>query len=173
MTSRLKSAALRRISLRAITRSEAGTSMLEFAIVLPLLILLIGGVVQLGMAYHQLQVLHEALRQGARIAVDNSPATCASLRTDAKRAARQYLQNNGLDPNYTPATVNSSSAPWTITPSTPSRTEGTGPGATTVRLIQMTGARNPAAQNCIFCPNRFLGRLLPSTRVSFALKGCS
>jgi hypothetical protein len=136
---------------------------------LPLLIMLIGGVVQLGMAYHQLQVLHEALRQGARVAVDNSPATCASLRTDAKRATRQYLLNNGLDPSYTPSTVNSSSAPWTITPTTPTRTEG----GTTVRFIEMLGARNPNAQNCIFCPNRFLGRLLPSTRVSFALKGCS
>lgn len=164
-------------SARLDTRDDSGVSVLEFTIVLPLIILLIAGVVQLGNAYHQLQVLHEALREGARVAVDLSkPApstgvTCASLSTAAKTAARQYLNRNGLDPDL--AITTPSQMPWTITTkaiATNTRTEG----GVTVRFIELTGQKNAAVSQCLFCPNQVLRRLYPVTSTSFAIRGtCS
>lgn len=53
---------------RAILTSEKGTSAVETAIILPILILLVFGVVQFGIAYNRAQGLQAATREGARLA---------------------------------------------------------------------------------------------------------
>jgi Flp pilus assembly protein TadG len=48
--------------------SERGAAAVEFALVLPLLILLVFGIVQFAIAYNRVQGLHASAREGARIA---------------------------------------------------------------------------------------------------------
>ena len=47
---------------------ERGAAAVEFAIVLPLLIVLVFGIVQFAIAYNRVQGLHAAAREGARLA---------------------------------------------------------------------------------------------------------
>jgi Flp pilus assembly protein TadG len=55
---------------RKLARSqpERGAAAVEFAMILPLLILLVFGIVQFSIAYNRQQGLHAAAREGARIA---------------------------------------------------------------------------------------------------------
>jgi hypothetical protein len=55
---------------------ERGASAVEFALVAPLLILLVFGIVEFGITYNRQQGLHAAAREGARIA--SLPQTTAS-----------------------------------------------------------------------------------------------
>jgi Flp pilus assembly protein TadG len=50
-------------------RSERGTALLETAIVLPLLLFVAVGIIEFGRAYQTWQVLTNAAREGARVAV--------------------------------------------------------------------------------------------------------
>lgn len=52
--------------IRKDLKSERGQSLLEFAMVLPLLLLLALGIVEFGRAYYQYNVLTKAVREGAR-----------------------------------------------------------------------------------------------------------
>ena len=49
-------------------RDERGAAAVEFAMILPLLLLLVFGIVQFSLAYNRQQGLHAAAREGARIA---------------------------------------------------------------------------------------------------------
>ncbi len=49
-------------------REERGAAVVEFAIVLPLLVLLVFGIVEFAIAYNRQQGLHAAAREGARVA---------------------------------------------------------------------------------------------------------
>jgi Flp pilus assembly protein TadG len=48
--------------------SERGAAAVEFALVLPLLILLVFGIIQFSIEYNRAQGLHAAAREGARLA---------------------------------------------------------------------------------------------------------
>jgi len=69
--------ALRRRSPR---HDERGAAAVEFAMILPLLIVLVFGIVQFSIAYNRQQGLHAAAREGARIA--SLPNTTQSEITD-------------------------------------------------------------------------------------------
>ncbi|GGB43479.1 hypothetical protein GCM10011492_38090 [Flexivirga endophytica] len=61
------------------TRREHGASAVEFALVLPLLVLLIGGMVDFGRAFYTEVTLTNAAREGARSAMyGNAPGDRAS-----------------------------------------------------------------------------------------------
>ena len=49
-------------------RSERGAAAVEFAIILPILVMFVFGIVQFSIAYNHQQGLHAAAREGARIA---------------------------------------------------------------------------------------------------------
>jgi Flp pilus assembly protein TadG len=51
-----------------VSDNERGAAAVEFALVLPLLILLIFGIVEFSIAYNNKQGLHAAAREGARLA---------------------------------------------------------------------------------------------------------
>jgi Flp pilus assembly protein TadG len=48
--------------------SERGAAAVEFALVLPILVLLVFGIVQFSLVYNRVQGLHAAAREGARLA---------------------------------------------------------------------------------------------------------
>ncbi len=56
-------------TLRTTIRSERGAALLETALTLPLLLLVTVGIVEFGRAYQTWQVLTNAAREGARVAV--------------------------------------------------------------------------------------------------------
>jgi Flp pilus assembly protein TadG len=53
---------------RRFDHSERGAAAVEFALILPLLIVLVFGIVQFSIAYNRAQGLHAAAREGARLA---------------------------------------------------------------------------------------------------------
>jgi Flp pilus assembly protein TadG len=81
-------------------RNQRGAALLETAITIPLVLLVTVSIFEFGRAYQTWQVLTNAAREGARVAVlaDTSDATVTS-------AVRTYLQNGQLR-NYATATVN-------------------------------------------------------------------
>lgn len=53
---------------RADSQPERGAVAVEFAIILPVLVILLFGIIQFALAFNRLQGLHAAAREGARIA---------------------------------------------------------------------------------------------------------
>ena len=78
---------------------ERGTALLETALTLPLLLLVSVGIFEFGRAYQTWQVLTNAAREGARVAVMPSSAPGA-----AEARVRQYMQTGQL-PNEAAATI--------------------------------------------------------------------
>lgn len=78
---------------------ERGTALLETALTVPLLLLVSVGIFEFGRAYQTWQVLTNAAREGARVAVMPGSAPGA-----AEARVRQYLQTGQL-PNGATATV--------------------------------------------------------------------
>jgi Flp pilus assembly protein TadG len=80
-------------------KSERGTAILETAMTLPLLLLVSVGIFEFGRAYQTWQVLTNAAREGARVAVLPSVTSGA-----AEDRVRQYLLSGRL-PGAESATV--------------------------------------------------------------------
>ncbi|WP_029433861.1 TadE/TadG family type IV pilus assembly protein [Blastococcus sp. URHD0036] len=96
-------------------RDERGASAVEFALILPILLLLVLGIVEFGRGFQVSGTLSAAAREGVRVmALQNDPAA-------ARAAARSVASS--LDPALTNAQI-------TITPSSCPTT----PGTTTVRM---------------------------------------
>jgi Flp pilus assembly protein TadG len=79
--------------------SDRGQALVETAITLPLLLLVAIGIFEFGRAYQTLQVVTNAAREGARVAV--LPNATPS---DVQSRVTAYLRNGQL-PDYTSATV--------------------------------------------------------------------
>lgn len=62
-------------------RTERGASAVEFALVVPLLLLILGGVFNFGLAFSQKLALDNAVRETARMAAVNTGRTPAELQT--------------------------------------------------------------------------------------------
>lgn len=77
---------------------ERGTAILETALTLPLLLLVSVGIFEFGRAYQTWQVLTNAAREGARLAVMPGGAAGAEARV------REYMRNGQL-PNEASASV--------------------------------------------------------------------
>jgi Flp pilus assembly protein TadG len=80
-------------------RNERGAALVEAAITIPILLLIAVGIFEFGRAYQTWQVLTNAAREGARLAV-----TPASNAANVQALVRTYMQNGGL-PNYATADV--------------------------------------------------------------------
>lgn len=68
-------------SLIKLTRDARGNAVVEFAIVLPLLLLLLAGMTEIGRAYYQANAVEKGLRAGALFAGRNSFPLTAQVRT--------------------------------------------------------------------------------------------
>ena len=80
-------------------RNERGAALLEAAITLPIILLISVGIFEFGRAYQTWQVLTNAAREGARLAVING-----STDADVTARVRGYMQAGSLA-NYGTATV--------------------------------------------------------------------
>lgn len=98
------------LSLRALRRrlraDESGQALAEFALIMPILFLLIAGILGFGRAWNIQQVVVDAAREGARIAAVQNPATADSTlgTAVAKHAINSRLRNASID--TTTVTIN-------------------------------------------------------------------
>ena len=80
-------------------RGEKGAALLEAAITMPIILLISVGIFEFGRAYQTWQVLTNAAREGARLAV-----ITGSTDADVTTRVRNYMQAGSL-PNYSTASV--------------------------------------------------------------------
>jgi Flp pilus assembly protein TadG len=59
-------------NLKATERRRRGAAVVEFALVLPILVVLLGGIIDFGRAYLELQTMVNAAGEGARMAIVSS-----------------------------------------------------------------------------------------------------
>jgi Flp pilus assembly protein TadG len=84
--------------LRRLRRSESGAELIEFALTLPLLLLVVLGIIEFGFVFQQYEVVTNAAREGARMASLNTyGSTNAMRRSNAQARVTQYLTAGGLD----------------------------------------------------------------------------
>jgi Flp pilus assembly protein TadG len=84
-------------------RSEAGAELVEFALVLPLLLAVFGGIVDFGLLLQRQQVVTNAAREGARLAIVGYPE--AAVRARVAQFVQEGLNNPGAAPSTTLSTV--------------------------------------------------------------------
>jgi Flp pilus assembly protein TadG len=81
-------------------RDEHGGALVEFAIVMPLLMLIVGGIIDFGTLYYNKQVLTNASREGARAAVvrqlDADGNKIIIQESDIQTTVENYCGNHGL-----------------------------------------------------------------------------
>lgn len=73
-------------------RREGGAALVELAIILPVLIMMVFGIIQFGIAFNRVQGLHAAAREGARVAsLPSSTAGDVQAAIDASLAAMNFV----------------------------------------------------------------------------------
>ncbi len=100
-------------------RSELGAELIEFAFALPLLLVVVLGIADYGFMMQRFEVLSNAAREGARVAILPGYAP-----GDVTARVDQYVASAGMGPPGTAATV--------VTPTTVTA------GANTFNAIQVT-----------------------------------
>jgi Flp pilus assembly protein TadG len=90
-----------RLSSRSATaswRDERGAAAVEFALILPVIILLLFGIIEFGRAWNVKQVLTDAAREGARVAaVNNSILPAGDIDALVRTTVADAAQRAGLD----------------------------------------------------------------------------
>lgn len=81
--------------MRQRLNSDRGASAVEFALVLPLLLLLVVGIAEFGRAYNVQISLSAAAREGARILAIQSDYDAAAVRETTRDAAPSVALTNG------------------------------------------------------------------------------
>jgi Flp pilus assembly protein TadG len=91
-------ATLKQSLLRRLAKSESGAELIEFALTLPLLLLLVLGIIEFGFMFQEYEVLTNAAREGARIAVlPTYGATDTARKNNAAARIDEYLTDGGLN----------------------------------------------------------------------------
>jgi Flp pilus assembly protein TadG len=85
-------------------RSEAGAELVEFALVLPIMLLVVGGIIDFGLLLQRQIVVTNAAREGARIAILPNYGT-ADVQARVTQFVREGLNNATLAPATTVNTV--------------------------------------------------------------------
>jgi Flp pilus assembly protein TadG len=92
------------VRLPARIQSEAGAELVEFALVLPLLLAVFGGIVDFGLLLQRQQVVTNAAREGARLAI--LPGyTLNDVRARVTQFVREGINNPSASPNTDMTTV--------------------------------------------------------------------
>jgi hypothetical protein len=91
-------AAVTRTSVRWL--GESGAEIIEFALVLPLLLLVMLGIIDFGFLFQRYEVITNAAREGARVAI-----LPGYLDPDAIARAEDYLKAGGLTGPHDPPIV--------------------------------------------------------------------
>jgi Flp pilus assembly protein TadG len=95
--------------LRRLVSDARGSELFEFAMVLPVLVMLLMGMIWMGRAVSVYQALGRAAREGARVAL---APTCATCGDSNNYGAASTAANNAL----TAASLDAASATVTVTP---------------------------------------------------------
>jgi Flp pilus assembly protein TadG len=87
-------------------KNERGSALIEVALTLPLLLLVAAGIFEFGRAYQTQQVLTNAVREGARVAVlPNQPSGAAETRVSTYLTAGQLPNVGDATISVTPTTI--------------------------------------------------------------------
>jgi Flp pilus assembly protein TadG len=87
---------------RSWRQAERGQALVEFALILPVILLLVVGMLEFARAWNLHQVMTDAAREGARRAVLADPVID---RDSVKAAMWRHLATFGYDPNYATMTI--------------------------------------------------------------------
>ena len=90
--------------LRACARAEEGAQLIEFVIVFPILMLILAGILDFGMMFRSFEVVTNASREGARVAI--LPGYNLA---DVQLRVNEYLTASGLN-----STVVTELKPFTV-----------------------------------------------------------
>jgi Flp pilus assembly protein TadG len=85
------------VRLSARWRSQAGAELVEFALVLPIMLLVFGGIVDFGLLLQRQQVITNAAREGARLAVLPGYAS-ADVQARVTQFVREGINNDSAAP---------------------------------------------------------------------------
>jgi Flp pilus assembly protein TadG len=82
-------------------RRRAGMAMVEFVIILPVLLIILFGTIEMGVMLQRYQALNNAAREGARRAVLYRSTSCsaAAIQTQARNAVNTYVAAAGIAPS--------------------------------------------------------------------------
>ena len=116
------------VRLPARVRSESGAELVEFALVLPLLLLVFGGIVDFGLLLQRQQVVTNAAREGARLAV--LPGYTSA---DVQARVTQFVQEG----------INSDTAAPVANLTLVTLTPGAGPGFQAAQVVGHAGRSVP------------------------------
>ena len=92
--------------VRRFRRAESGAELIEFGLTLPLLLLVVLGMIEFGFLFREYEIVTNAAREGARIAVLPTYSLTQTARVNnATARAKQYLRNAGLNDTVAGVTV--------------------------------------------------------------------
>jgi len=85
-------------------RNERGTQLIELALVMPILLLLALGIIDMAALIHANQVVSNAAREGARLSImqENNGATGSGANTIVERVQTYITTENGIACTATP-----------------------------------------------------------------------
>jgi Flp pilus assembly protein TadG len=83
---------MRPIKLRSDIQDDAGVAVVEFALVAPLLLILVFGIIDLGRAYSTLNQIAASAREGARVAAVLPNPASGSSQTQIRQAVRKFSE---------------------------------------------------------------------------------
>ena len=99
----------KRLSLKRLLRQTRAAAIVEFALVVPILFLLVWGIISFSRAYQRLNALTSSLREGARVASTlDDLTTNAARRTIVLTAIRTFSSSFGYPVDTTRVTINAS-----------------------------------------------------------------
>lgn len=119
-------------------KSEKGQAMVEFALILPVLFLIIGGIIDFGWIFHHQSIANNACREGARYAsIHSSNPDYNDTKTInlVKSYFSDFGENGNVSVSLEPNNVISVSVSYNVdilTPFTPLIIDGDGDGKYTV-----------------------------------------
>lgn len=109
------------ISPKIRVRSERGAELIEFALVLPLLLLVVLGIVDFGFLFQRFEVVTNAAREGARLAVLPGYSS-GSPTSDVETRVLDYVQTGGLPTTGSNPTITVTSVDIEYDPGPPAKT---------------------------------------------------
>ena len=87
------------LGCRALLKQKRGQAVVEFALVLPVFILILVGIMEFGLVFHQYLVVTSASREGARVAaLGGTDADVAAVVTTAVGNINQGLLTTAVSP---------------------------------------------------------------------------
>jgi Flp pilus assembly protein TadG len=167
------SVALRCVAVRrtlALLETSGGASIVEFAVALPLLVVLVVGIFDFGAAFNLKQQLNNAARQGARFGASQpTNDLCTGCAAPPSVSAIRYVVDSYLtnakinDCGLNTAAASGAGSPWTYT-------AATGCGGTLTLTIARDASAGVAAPTCQMTMTNYGGStvLTPCTRITIS-----